>query len=333
MVKEISQTPISLQTEILKQSQKKESRYKTLTKDLAFGLFILLLTCLSCFLGFSGISSFFLLLKLFFHIFIFPIQTCSQMYRNFPFLSNIIQNYKILSIFHKFLIIYNTCQNLIFNYSKMIINSFQISITDEKNLKNSLILLSIFSSCALIGLFFISRVNKFLGSNGKFFNLKFHSLAKRIIFLFLRPMIVLLIIIKFVLLLSITLFMNVIYSCVPQMIRNVTYRLMNSSVNVLLVLFGRISTVSCTLNVICIILGFSLNKVLNLNQVNVHLGSLKYFLNNFLCNTSELEKTKNIPDNWIYQLLKPSNFYYIFNMIIENVIKLPKMIFRTFEIK
>lgn len=336
-MKEINQTPISIRTEIWEQSQKKRhSRYKILTKDLAFGLFILLLTCLSCFLGFSGISSFLLLLKVFFQIFIFPLQLCSQVYQNIPLHYNTIQNSQIFQIFHcNFQLLYEKYRNFIFNHYKMIINILQIFINERKNLEN-LILLSIFSCFGLIAIFFTSWKNKILGHNNeKSFNLtKFFILfAKKIMILVLRPIIILLILIKFVLIFFITVSINLISSCVPQMIRNVTHRLMNSSINLLLSLFKRISTVSCILYVICIIFGLLLNKLVNLNYINIHLENLRQFLKKILYDSQEIEKTKNIPQNCIYQLMKPSNFLYIFNVIIENIIKLAKMIFHTFEIR
>lgn len=314
---------------------KNKPYFPILTKDLTFGFIILLLIGLSCFHRFSGISSLLFLLKLFFRISIFPIQICWKIYENFPFNYNSIKNSSIFSIYCKILMFYKNCQNFVFNHH---FNILQIS-KNGNNSSNSLILIFIVFIYFFVSVFifsFVSWESTFLGTSNKLkcsnSRASVFQFIKRMMILVLRPVIILIILIKFVLLLFVTVSINLISSCTPQMIRNVTHRLMNSSVNLFLLLFKRISSFSVILYVICIIFGFLLNKVTNFGEFNVYLESLSKFLKFYNFDSSMETKSQNIPDSYIQQLLKTSNILYFLNMIIENVIQLPKMIFHTFEI-
>ena len=277
-------------------------------KDLTIGLFVLFVTFSSHLLRSNGISSLSLLFRFLFEIIAFPYRAASQIYRHL-------------------LIPYDSLKEFILYNSKILSNIVQnqkLIQNDKFDIQSIFRLISIFLIIGTLTKFLFSTKN--LTANDKFaeapLRIIIRSPVKKKVMFFLRPIIFLHIHIKFVLYFIFLIFSDLIEFLLPKIFTNFFQRLMNSFIDTFRILFKRkFSLVSS--NFIFLIVGFLMNKMLNLSGVEIDLDFLRWFYNQHIfCGNLKLEEKSNfINDSISGELYKSSSIFSFLNVSLQNIFK------------
>lgn len=298
--------------------REKNSNEEMPTKDLAIGLFVLIVTFSSHLFRSNGIFALSLLFRFLFQTIFFPYRTSSQIYRYFK-------------------ILYGSLKEFILHNSETLLNIFQnqkLTQDDEFDIQSIFGLISILLITGILSNFLFSTKN--MSSNVKpavtRLRIIIRSSVKKTVMFFLRPIMFLQTLITFVLHFICTIFSDLIDSFLPKIFKIFFYRVMNSFIDTFRILFKRKSNLLSS-NFVFIISGFLINKMWNLSEVKIDLQFLRWFYNQYiLCETLKLEVSSNVvDDSTSEEFYKPSSLFYFLNVSLQNIFECGRLISRTFK--